>query len=204
MARRKRRKLYGAALKAHQRRLARGGRKKYRHRSNPPKAHKKRTYRKHRRTSARRASSAGRTLRYRRNPPSLKGITGRVVDGVKDAALVVVGEAGTNIVAGLIPFGAGSVPLDLAKKIASALVVSYAGGMVLSRNAAHMLLVGGLAGIVRSGVKQFNIPVLAPALADYGTYDSPLAVGSYPTSMAGISAYPQALMSGEDDDMIYS
>lgn len=205
MARKKRKKLYGAAAQAHA--AKRAGRKYH------PK--KKRSYhakkrssskrrRSHRRTSARRASSAGRVLRYRRpNPPGIRGLAGQLIDGAKDAAAIVVGEAGTNIIAGYIPFG-GTVALDLAKKLVSALALSYVSGFVLPKSVSRMLLVGGLVGIIRKGAKDLNVPIIAPALADY---DSPLAVGAYPqaaiSAYPGVSAYP-AVLSGEDDDLMYT
>lgn len=197
MARRSRKKLYGAAAAAHAKARRRGGRKATRRRTTHRAASRPR--RRYRRSTAKSASRAGRVLRYRRpNPP----IVNQLVDGLKDAGLVVVGDAGTNIVAGLIPFGAGSVPLDLAKKLVAALAVGYAGKFI-SGNASKMFLIGGLSGIIRSAVKQYNVPVLAPALSDFYA-PANLAVGAYPQVPGGVSSYPQALMAGDDEDIIYS
>lgn len=187
-----RRKLYGAAAKAHARRMARGGshRRRSTHRARPRRRH-------YRRSSAVAASRAGRTLRYRRPNPPFKGIVGQLIGGVQDASFIVLGKAGTNIVAGFIPLG-GGVALETAKKLASALVVGYVGNFI-SANAGRMMLAGGLAGLVEGVVKQLNIPLIAPALSDYSAFP---AVGAYPQVSPGVSAYPQ-LMAGEDD-MLYS
>lgn len=201
-----RRKLYGAAAKAHARRMARGGHKRS-HRRRASSSHRRRSTgrrRHYRRSTARAASRAGRTLRYRRPNPPLKGLVGELMDGLKDAALVTGGKAATNIIAGFIPLSGGTA-METAKRLAAALAAGY-GGRFISRNASRMFLIGGLTGVVEGLVKQLNIPVLAPALSDY--YDPGyLAVGSYVQQVpAGVSSYPQLLpgggMSGVDEDEV--
>lgn len=198
MARRgRRRKLYGAAAKAHARRMSRGGGRKRRtvRRASPRRSVKRRSYR---RTSAHTASRAGRQLRYRRtNPPMFKGFLGQLTTGVQDAAFIVGGKAVTNIIAGFIPIG-GGMALDLAKKAAAALAAGYVGRFI-SPSASRMMLAGGLAGVVEGFIKQMNIPLISSALSEYDT--GYFAVGAYPqAAVPGVSAYPQQLMAGDDDD----
>lgn len=203
MAKRKsRRKLYGAAAAAHAKRLRRGGGTKRRSRPRG-KSYKRRSWR---RTSATVARRAGRQLRYRRiNPPRLtaRGIVGQLQQGALDAGFIVAGKAASRIIAGFIPITTGGQAVALAVQAAAALGAGYVGRFI-SPNASRMMLAGGLAGVVESFVKQLNIPFISPALGDDFYAPGALAVGAYPqAAVPGISAYPQLMAGDEEDDVLY-
>lgn len=208
------RKLYGAAAKAHAKRMARiGGRR----RTNTPRkrrSSKRRSYAvTRRRTNPVRhqvrghyaVSRRGKRYRVRRhmsNPRTMKGFVGFLVNGAIDATEVVLGKAGVRIVAGYLP---ASIPQTGA--VGLALQVALAGGLgfgahkFVSPNAGKMVLAGGLSGVIEAFIKSLNIPVLSPALGDGTSY---YAVGAYPAMSAypalpALSAYPS--MSGYEDDV---
>lgn len=193
--RKSRRKLYGAAAKAHARAQRRGGRKTSRRRS----ASRPRRRATWRRTSRAVARRAGRQLRYRRTNPPLRGIVGQLQQGAIDAGWIVAGKATSRIIAGFVPAVGGGQAVQIAIQAAAALAAGYV-GRYISTNASRMMLAGGLSGVIESFVKQLNIPYVSAALGD-GLYEpNPLAVGAYPQQ--GVSAYPQ-LLSGSDEDEDY-
>lgn len=194
------RKLYGAAAKAHARRMARGGHKRRRSSGRKrSRSHAVTHRRKYRRSSARSASRAGRVLRYRRsNPPFGRGIVGSVISGAIDATWIVAGKGGSRAIASFVPVSqTGAV--GLAVQVASAVALGWVGRKI-SPNASKMLLAGGLSGVIESFVKGLNIPFISANLGDQGYY----AVGSYPMGdypralPASVSDYPR--MAGEMGD----
>lgn len=201
--RRSRKKLYGAAAAAHAKARRRGGSKR---RSSRPRAAARRRTRSYRRTSAQVARRAGRQLRYRRvNPPGLR-IIGQLQQGLVDAGFIVGGKAASRIIAGFIPVGAGGMAVNLAVQAGAALAAGYVGRFI-SPNASRMMLAGGLAGVVESFVKSLNIPLVSNALGDGDIYNpGALAVGAYPQSVpGGVAAYPQLMAGiGDEDDDIYT
>lgn len=200
--RRSRKKLYGAAAAAHAKARRRGGSKRRRSSARRSTA-RRRTWR---RTSAQVARRAGRQLRYRRtNPPGgLKGIFGQLQQGAIDATYIVAGKAASRIIAGFIPIGAGGVAVNLAVQAAAAVGAGWVGSQFLGRDAARLMLAGGLSGVIETFVKSLNIPFISPALGDDFYTPGPLAVGAYP-QVPGVAGYPQALMAGssDEDDVMY-
>lgn len=202
MARRKsRKKLYGAAAAAHARARRRGGSKR---RSSSRRRRSTAGRRSWRRTSATVARRAGRQLRYRRtNPPRLRGIVGQLQQGAIDAGFIVAGKAASRIIAGFVPVVGGGQAVQIAVQAAAALAAGYV-GRYISPNASRMMLAGGLAGVVESFVKGLNIPYVSAALGDDYYTPGPLAVGGYPQQNQ-VGAYPgisayPALMAGSDDE----
>lgn len=204
------RKLYGAAAKAHAKRMARiGGRR----RSNPPrKRSKKRSYaatryrsnptRKRHPVKAHYAvSKRGKRYHVRRHLSNPRGIMNFVLTGAIDATEVVLGKAGVRIVAGYLP---ASIPqtgaVGLAIQVALATGLGFGAHKFVSPNAGKMVLAGGLSGVIESFIKSLNIPILSPALGDASSYYAvgayPSSVGAYPALPSGVSAYPG--ISGDD------
>lgn len=121
---------------------------------------------------------------------------GRVTGGLVDAAWVLGGEAGTNIVAGFIPLDKTG-PMGLVVKVAAAVAVGWLAGRV-NQNASKMALAGGLASVIRGPVKAANVPLISAALGD-GDFYTPgsFAVGAYP--QVGVGAYPIGVGDDEED-----
>lgn len=186
------RKLYGAAAKAHAKRMARiGGRR----RSNPSrKRSKKRSYavtryrsnpkKRHSVKAHYAVSRRGKRYHVKRHFSNPRGIINFVMAGAIDATEVVLGKAGVRIVAGYLP---ASIPqtgaVGLAIQVALATGLGFGAHKFVSPNAGKMVLAGGLSGVIESFIKSLNIPILSPALGDATSY---YAVGAYP----GVSAYP--------------
>ena len=217
----RRRKLTGAALAAHQRKAGRkragtarraakrattqGGRMakgKRRRRANPKR-------RRHAGMFVKRAKNPGKRHRrrrglFRRNPGGglVKGLMSTGMQGVKDAAGVVVGKAATRAVAGLIPFGANTGIVGTLKQVLVAVGVGYGANKVLGREFARMVVAGGIAAPLETLVKSMGIPILSPALsAGDEAYAALGGHGAYP--LAGVGMYPPALpaASGYGDGM---
>ena len=177
-----------------------------RRRSNAPRRRRRHSaVRSHRR---RRSNPRGirRHRGRRRNPGGFRlgggrGIVGKVMTGVVDAAWVLGGEAGTNIIAGFVPVT--GTALQAAVKVAAAVAVSWVAGRVNS-NAAKMALAGGLASVIRGPVKAANLPLISANLGDGDLYSpGQYAVGAYPMAPA-LSAYPTAGYSGDEDESFVS
>lgn len=106
----------------------------------------------------------GRRRSYRRNPPIGRGIIGKVMQGVTDAALGVVGKAASRAVPSLI-----GLPQGGAVGIATQAAVGIAAGMVADKvrpGTGRAVLQGALMGPIESLVKGLNIPVISSALGD--------------------------------------
>lgn len=174
----KRRKLYGAAAKAHARRMGRGSYKKSQKRTTHRARPRARA--RHRRSSVVAASRAGRTLRYRRPNPPFRGILGSIMGGAIDGAWVLAGEAGVGFISNLVPFGQGGGAAGIAVQLGSALALGWVARKI-SPNASKMILAGALAKIERGFAK--NLPVVGAYLGEGEGY---YAVGSYP-----MGGYPQ-------------
>lgn len=126
-----------------------------------------------------------------------RGIVGKVMTGVVDAAWVLGGEAGTNIIAGFVPVT--GTALQAAVKVAAAVAVGWAAARV-NANAGKMALAGGLASVIRGPIKAANLPLISANLGDGDMYaPGQYAVGAYP-QVPALSAYPQAGYSGDDDE----
>lgn len=123
-----------------------------------------------------------------RNPMgalSVSGAQATLIRGVKDAGALIAGEAMTNIIANAIPFGGNSVPVTIAKKALSALVVGYVASHASNADAARFAVAGGLATVLRGAVKQIAPPMIANSLGD----DFIGNIGEY---VSGFGAYPIA------------
>jgi hypothetical protein len=213
--RHKRRKLAGAALAAHLRKIGkrskrrtgtarRAGKrvasqggimaKRKRRRANPKRRRRhvaKAVVRRRRRHNP--VIRHKRRRHYRRNPAG--GLVGSMMalgkQGVKDGAGVVIGKVATNTVAGLIPFGSNAGLTGAVKKVVTALAVGYGANRVMGREFARMVVAGGFAGVYETLLKTVSIPVIGPfiqsSLADPGY----AALGLYPRGN-GLQAYPLA------------
>lgn len=223
--RRKRRKLAGAALAAHNKKKA--GRSRTRTARRRVQAStsggSKMAKRKRRRTTSRRrrrSTVARRTRRnpsirhrrrssrrrFRRNPPmSGRGLVKVATQGIKDAALILVGKAATRAVSSMVPFGANVGIVGAGKQVLVSLAVGYAAHKALGADAARMVVAGGIAAPLETLVKGLNIPILSANLGDAtGAAGSALAIGNqYPYPVGdGMAAYP--LSAYPADDMGYA
>ena len=131
-----------------------------------------------------------------------RGIVGKITTGLVDAAWVLGGEAGTNIIAGFIPLS-GGMAVQAAVKVAAAVAVGWVAARV-NANAGKMALAGGLASVIRGPVKAANLPLISANLGD-GDFYAPgqYAVGAYP-QVPALSSYPQAGYSGDEDESFVS
>lgn len=185
---RRKRKLTGAALTAHLRKLNTRHRKAGTRRR--PSTRKGITMKRKRTRSTRRrrtrvarrrrtfAANPPRRIRrrsrrrFRRNPGTVKGLIGMATQGLKDAAGVVVGKTAARAlpqVLGLPQAGA----MGLGIQAVAALVVGYGASRFLGHDVGRMVLAGGLAAPLESAVKQMNIPIVSAALSAY-------PLGAYP------------------------
>lgn len=147
----------------------------------------------------------------RRNPPGGRrlfgglgggrGIVGQLTNGFVDAAWVLGGEAGTNIIAGFIPLDKTG-PMGLVTKLVAAVGVAWLAKRV-SPNAAKMALAGGLAALIRGPVKAANVPLISANLGDL--YDEgyyAVGAGAYP-ALLGVGAYPQEMGDADEEEYSY-
>jgi hypothetical protein len=172
----------------------------------PSRAHKeKKTMSKRKRSrSHRRARHAvaivrrGRTRRsYRRNPPIGRGIIGKVMQGVTDAALGVAGKAVSRAVPSLV-----GLPQAGAVGIATQAAVGVVAGMLADKvrpGIGRAVLQGALMGPIETLVKGFNIPIISTALGDdYQGY----ALSGY--DVPGLAGYVGAAGLGDGAGELYS
>lgn len=163
-----------------------------------------------RRHAARRAHRRSRRsvvrVRARRNPVSLRGITGSVVPTVKAGAIGALGGIGNDLLYG---FGKQYLPAMLqsgygrsATKILSAVLVGMVGNMVL-RGKGTQLAIGAATCAIHEAAKDF-LSTQVPSLP-LGEMDEPLSdymqdgaigytasaepVGAYMHGMGGFGAY---------------
>ncbi len=146
--------------------------------------------------------------RRHRNAPALfgrgggRGVVGQITGGVVDAAWLLGGEAGTNIVAGFIPLDKTG-PMGMVVKVGAAVLVAWLAKRV-SPNAAKMVLAGGLASVIRGPIKAANIPLVSANLGDlYDEGGYAVGAGSYPMLPGGVSSYPQMGDDATDEDYSY-
>lgn len=136
-----------------------------------------------RRRSTRRRKSGALTFRrvtgkvYRSNPGGLKGIAGSVMQGVKDGATVLAGEAIAGLAATYNPIQ--SVPPVAAKGIA-ALGLAVLAPRFIGKDTARMLVAGAIASTLREPAK--GLPLIGPALSGGDLY-----FGEYPDAMGEVN-----------------
>lgn len=192
MAKRRRRKLAGAALTAHLKKIGRKRRRssaKRRHTINAPRkrgasmARRKTT---RRRSSARRRVTSHKRRRhsyrpvhaktyhkkkyrrtlYRRNPGfSLRGMGRLAMDGAVGGVGVIIGKAGSRAIRKLIPFGADNMAINLALAVLSSLATGFAVNLFWKR-AAPFALAGAFADIITPYAAQ--VPVIGTYLGEDG------------------------------------
>lgn len=196
-----------------------GGRRRKRRRasvkSNPPAA---------RRRSPRRARRSTKRRRTRSNPPrprvTAKGAVGQLVQGAKDAAMVVTGKAAARALPTLLKLpkeGALGIGVQIGVGLASGFLAHWFGG----RDAGRFILAGALSAPIETVLVAKRVPFFAPALSpataatQVGAYAMPSVggVGAYylPDAVeadAGMSGYVAAhrtpAMSGAGDDYPYN
>lgn len=190
------------------------------------------TMAKRKRKAARKATSRGRSIvvyanrptkrrahrrrHHRRNSP-MSGIVGTVtetaVNGVIGGVTQVVGEATSRLVRSRI-FGkpAGQISSGAIEAI-TAIVGGVAIQMIGKRSRMSELLAnnftsGGIGGVIRTTAKQFNVPIVAEALADDGpriirpgdrAYTLPAGGGRRRLASYPIASYPLSGMTSETD-----
>ena len=168
------------------------------------------------RSTARRINPRRRARRrsYRRNPPVMGGFLGRLVPPLGPIVTSVAGATATRLVANqaeayfpslVVSAGPQGAPVEnkmgrLAIKIASALLVGFAGGMVLGKARGSQLAAGGLVIVTDELVRSEVLPRIG--LSEYvEPYE---VVGEFITSGGGDSGEVpgQAMLSdgGYDDD----
>src|SRR2546421_1672924 len=173
-ARAPRKRRMPAALRAYWAAKRKGGtvarRRGRRHRSNPTRRH-------HRR-------------RYRRNPgvSSLgRGFVGAAMKGAKCGAFVTLGEALSVALPGIIKLPtAGMLGLAVRGLVGTGLGVF--GRSLFGSEHASYVVAGAWGGVWRQLVRQFNVPLLAPALAGY---PGPIQLRGYSdTARAAVTGVP--------------
>lgn len=123
---------------------------------------------------------------YRRNPAG--GVVKLAVQGVKDAAAIVVGKAATRVVSNLIPIGTNAGVIGAVKQVAVAVGVGFAASKLVKRgDFARFVTAGGIAGALETIVKGLNIPILSANLGDGGSYSAIEGGGS--AMLPGMAAY---------------
>jgi hypothetical protein len=164
------------------------------------KHHKKKGHHKKHKTNPITNFHRGGKRHYRRNPPiSMRGFVPMLLNGVTDAAEIIIGKAVTRTLPALIGLPHGS-PLNLLGQAVTAIGAGYLGHSFISANAGKMILAGGLAAPLEDLIKGANIPLLSPALGEeieqISGYSEDEAMASYPM----IGAYPMGEMSPEEEE----
>lgn len=132
----------------------------------------------------------------------MKSFTSQAVQGLKDASGVLVGEAGTNIVANLIPVSKTGIT-GIAVRLASALVTGFAAHKALGPSYARFVVAGGFAAVLRPTIKGLNIPIVSSNLGGIGAY--PLAgLGDGESMFAVTSGGTGQVPGGQDSGLGYA
>lgn len=135
------------------------------------------------RTSARRAPARRRAAPARRRATARRrnpDLTRKLTSGVRDAGLMLAGEAATRAIPQAIGLPQGGATGTLAQ-VATAVGVGMVADRMLSPSRGAMVLAGALAVPIRDAVARAGIPGLSPALTADPT---PLAAGSYARRIA--------------------
>lgn len=106
----------------------------------------------------------------RRNPPrmgkfSVQKITRDLAQGAGDAALILIGKAGTRVIPSMLPNLPKEGNVGLAVQALTAVVLGMLAGMVVKPAQAKMILAGGLTAPVETLVVAMDVPFLAEALS---------------------------------------
>lgn len=200
----RRRKLAGAALKAHLRKIGR-------HTPNRRRAVAKRRVKRRRSVSRRyRANPRRRRAvrhRRRRNPGfSVSGITTMVKNGVVDGAMVGVGKFGTRFLSGTL-FKNQTGNTALALQGASAIGIGYLANRFIGSEKAKFVLAGGLWAVMETLVKKFapNSTLVQQYLGDDYQAMVGFGTGAYPAlpapRVADVGSYPMLMGIGDIGDL---
>lgn len=106
---------------------------------------------------------------YRRNPSFRLGGGGlmrTITQGAKCGAFVTLGEGLSAAVPGFVGLPTTGL-LGFAARIAAGTLIGTLGKGVLGSQNAEYVVAGAFSGVYRQLVRQFNVPILAPALAGY-------------------------------------
>lgn len=109
--------------------------------------------------------------RVRRNPP-MGSLTRAAVQGVKDAALITVGQVANRSLLKMLPALPATWSAQMQSTVATlvqaagAVAVGYASALVLSKDNARYVLAGAMASALQNGIK-IAVPSAAPLLGDY-------------------------------------
>ncbi len=151
---------------------------------NPPK----------RRRSHRRKSVSHRR-KYRGNPRvslTPTGIVNASLNGVVDAAEIVVGKAVARTIPPLIGVPTAGL-MGMLVQVLTAVVVGWAGNRFVSPNAGKMMLAGALVSPIEDLIKGAGIPYLSTALGEGVVELPPDHYSAYPQ----LSAYPESTQMGD-------
>lgn len=143
-----------------------------------------------RRTTARKATARRRS--YRSNPPRARNIMGRIQGGLTDGLQVLLGEAAARMIPTLFRLPTTG-PVGIGVQLASAVALGMVAERVVSKDAARMMVAGGVSAPLQSLVIQYNVPFLAPALQP-GTvagYPQGGRLLGYPRQPSRLAGYPQ-------------
>jgi hypothetical protein len=158
--------------------------------------HRRRTHRRRSTVTFRRVTGKV----YRTNA-GFGGLTGKLMRGAKNAAVVTLSRAGINIVSRLLPLGQ-SVPMRAVAQIAATGAVGWAADRFLGKDFGDLAIIGGFDALYTSFIRNFNVPVLSSALGDDVIQGYYLGDGMGAYYDAGRSTLPAAAvpaMHGYDD-----
>ena len=111
---------------------------------------------------------------HRRNPGfNIKGIGGQVVEAGKHTAVIVLAQAATNYVSGMVPIATSSVPATIAKQLAVGVLLSMLARKFAPRFAGDVLI-GAMLSPVTTVLRQ--VPVIGTSLSG-----APPGLGLYST-----------------------
>jgi hypothetical protein len=100
---------------------------------------------------------------HRRNPGfNIKGIGGQVMEAGKHTAVIVLAQAATNYVSGMVPIATTSVPATIAKQVGVGVLLSMLARKFAPRFASDVLI-GALLAPVTTVLKQ--VPVIGTSLS---------------------------------------
>lgn len=153
------------------------------------------TARRRRTTTTRAAAPRRRRTTYRRNPPRKGDIMGRVTTGLLDGLQVMLGKAGARAVPTLLKLPTTGT-MGIGVQLASAVAVGMVAEQFVSRDAARMIVAGGVSAPLEALVISYNVPFLAPALTTGALSGYPQGgpLVGYPRQHAAparLAGYPQ-------------
>lgn len=137
----------------------------------------------------RRHRGRARRHRFGSNPPRFtRGLTGRIMDGLKGGAGVVVGEALAGMVPRLIPVAAlqSGIGNAAAQALTGVFLAPIIGRFAKSSEIAKAVLWGAFARPLRTLAVSSGFPILAPALS---AYPGNLAALPTPGQASALSSY---------------